>query len=46
MIAVLAAGLLGGGAALAVGSAIWDGETTTVVEVSAASPTGWRRGVS
>jgi S1-C subfamily serine protease len=29
--AVLAAGLLGGGAALAIGSAVWDGGTTTVV---------------
>jgi S1-C subfamily serine protease len=30
--AVLAAGLLGGGAALAIGSAVWDGGTTTVVQ--------------
>ncbi len=32
MAAVLAAGLAGGGAALAVGSALWDGGTTTVVQ--------------
>jgi S1-C subfamily serine protease len=30
--AVLAAGVLGGGAALAIGAAVWDGDTTTVVQ--------------
>ena len=35
VIAVLAAGLLGGGAALAIGSAVWDGGTTTVVREAA-----------
>ncbi len=34
VIAVLAAGLLGGGAALAIGSAVWDGGTTTVIRES------------
>ena len=33
--AVLAAGLLGGGAALAIGSTVWDGGTTTVVREAA-----------
>jgi S1-C subfamily serine protease len=37
--ALTAAGLVGGAAALAIGSAIWDGETTTVVERAAAAPT-------
>ena len=34
--AVLAAGVLGGGAALAIGSAVWDGGTTTVVRETSA----------
>jgi S1-C subfamily serine protease len=34
-IAVLAAGLLGGGAAFAIGSAVWDGGTTTVIREGA-----------
>ena len=36
--AVLAAALLGGGTALAIGAAIWDGGTTTVVQPAAEPP--------
>jgi len=36
-LALVAAALLGGGAALGVGTAIWDGDTTTVVSSPAAS---------
>jgi S1-C subfamily serine protease len=37
--ALTVAGLVGGAAALAVGSVIWDGDTTTVVERADAAPT-------